>query len=154
MMASYDYLSLQATFANLVSEQLGMILIELNTNGKQLPNDFIAFDIISPYITIDVDILEQETFESIVSFTAYSRDKIKALNTAQKLRKTLSAFIVRENLRTKDIIVVDIMNTQSRAVVETDMYAYMVGFDTRLRLRETFVDDTIQTVKTIEVKEN
>ena len=45
------------------------------------------------------------------------------------------------------------MATQPRYVEETNNYAYMYGFDVRLRLKETYVDEDKGTIEFIDYKE-
>ena len=52
-----------------------------------------------------------------------------------------------------NITLVEIMATQPRYVEETNNYAYMYGFDVRLRLKETYVDENKGTIEFIDYKE-
>ena len=91
---SFDYRVLNRVFARLLSDKLGLVLVEANGHGQQPEAPFVSFDIISPYIPIDeyFDETDQEAFEAVVSFTSFGLDKSQALQVTQAIRKILTQF--------------------------------------------------------------
>ena len=153
-MDSFDYSKLNKQFSSIAMDHLGMTLIEANGGGKQPEGTFISFDIISPYIPIDeyFDVTQEEAFEAVVSFTLFDISKTNALFAAQAWRKTLNQFDVDIQLRHQGIIVADIMPTNVRSIPEQVFDKHMVGFDVRLRLQETYTDNTIDPIDDVEIE--
>ncbi|MCQ4116617.1 hypothetical protein NOU10_04335 [Ligilactobacillus sp. MP3] len=152
METNFDYVVLYKTFSRIFKDKLGLIMIELNGNGKQPESPFIAFDIISPRIPNNY--LEDDTvFESVVSFTAYAKSKLQALNLSNQMRLLLRSTASTKRFFENNITLVEIMATQPRYVEETNNYAYMYGFDVRLRLKETYIDEDKGTIESIDYKE-
>ena len=71
---------------------------------------------------------------------------------AQAWRKTLNQFDVDIQLRHQGIIVADIMPTNVRSIPEQVFDKHMVGFDVRLRLQETYTDNTIDPIDDVEIE--
>ena len=138
--ASYDYRRLNQLFSRLIKEQLGLTLIELNSNGKPPVAPYVAFDIISPYIPLNF-LEDDKAFEAVVSFTVYARSKLEALGLADQCRQLLGSQMAIDACVAADTVIVERMPTQIRYVPETTMIAYMVGFDVRLRLSEPYTDN-------------
>ncbi|WP_419154630.1 LIC_12616 family protein [Weissella bombi] len=151
---SFDYAKLNKVFSSIAMDHLGLVLTEANGGGKQPEGTFISFDIISPYIPIDeyFDVTQEEAFESVVSFTLFDISKTNALFAAQALRKTLTQFDVDIQLRHQGIIIAEIMPTNVRSIPEQVFDKHMVGFDVRLRLQETYTDDTINIIDDVEIE--
>lgn len=151
---SFDYSKLNKVFSSIAADKLELVLTEANGGGHQPEGTFISFDIISPYIPIDeyFDVTQKEAFEAVVSFTLFDISKTNALFAAQALRKTLTQFDVDIQLRQQGIIIAEIMPTNIRSIPEQVFDKHMVGFDVRLRLQETYTDDTIDPINDVEVK--
>lgn len=154
MEQTFDYSVLYKSFANIISEQQRLTMIEAGGVGQQPESPFVIFDIISPHINIydDHDINEHEIFEAVVSFTLFSYTKLQALNLAETLRKLMYSDSTRDILRQREIIIAEVMPTNIRSIQNKDNDKFMVGFDMRLRLRDPFGDD-IPTVGSVEINE-
>ena len=150
---SFDYAKLNKAFSEISSVYLGLTLIESGGVGNRPEAPFIVFDIISPYIPIDTffDESDEECFEAIVSFTSYSETKNEALRITQALRKIINQFDVDLKLRKLNIVIAEIMPTNVRSIQEAVLDKFMVGFDVRLRLRETYSDPSIEIIKDVEL---
>ena len=151
-MATYDYLNLYRVFSSIIKSQLGLKMIELYSNGTPPKPPYIAFDIVSPRIPNNY-LEDDKVFECVVSFTVYSKDKLEALNTCGKLRELIANQTSRDVYEKEQIIVVERMSVQPRFVEETNQYAFMYGFDLRLRLVETYHEDT-SFIEQINLTEN
>lgn len=151
---SFDYAKLNKVFSSIAADKLELVLTEANGGGYQPEGTFISFDIISPYIPIDeyFDVTQKEAFEAVVSFTLFDISKTNTLFAAQAWRKTLTQFDVDIQLRQQGIIIAEIMPTNIRSIPEQVFDKHMVGFDVRLRLQETYTDDTIDPINDVEVK--
>lgn len=137
-MGTYDYTTFYRLFAPLIKKRANMQMIELNTNGRMPDSPFVAFDIVSPYIPSGF-LEDNGYFEAVVSFTVYSKQKLDALNRANNLRHIMGDQKTQDAVNSLDIIIVERMPTQARAVQETTQFAYMYGFD--LRVRAPYMDD-------------
>lgn len=137
---SYDYKVLYKLFSRLFSENLGLTMIELNSNGRPPAAPYIAFDIISPYIPLN-SLEDDKAFEAVVSFTVYARSKVQALNVADQCRQLLGTQVADDACVAVNVVIVERMPNQVRNSLETTAVAYMVGFDTQLRLVEPYVDN-------------
>ena len=152
-MGSYDYSTLYRVFSELIKQGTGLIMIELNGGGEQPEPPFCVFDIISPFIPLNY--LEDDAsnaFESVVSFTIYDVSKVAALNRANELRKLLDRINSLDAFQANKIVLVEKMPTQIRYVQEPNQIIKMVGFDVRLRLTESIIDD-VEAIKEIKIKE-
>lgn len=146
-LTSYDYTVLYRVFSRLLKSKLGLTLIDLNGNGKPPTPPFVALDIISP--KIPNNFLEDDSvFEAVVSFTIYAKSKLEALNLCNQVRSLFKLTSSRDTFKKNEITLVEMMATQGRYVEETNNYAYMYGFDARLRLIEPRIDD-VGTIETI-----
>ena len=58
---------------------------------------------------------------------------------------------LEDELEKQDIVLVERMEIQLRSVAETNAYAYMAGFDCRLRLQESYVDEGTGEILDIEL---
>lgn len=140
MATSYDYFILYKTFSRLIKSRLNLVMIELNGNGKPPEAPFVAFDIISPKIPLNF-LEDDRAFECVVSFTVYAKKKLEALQLSNLLRSIIAERESQDIFDKNNIVLVERMPIQARYVEETNNYAYMYGFDMRLRLWETFVDE-------------
>ena len=59
----------------------------------------------------------------------------------------------RDTFDKNDIVMVERMPIQARYVEETNTYAYMFGFDVKLRLWETYVDVHEGIIEHVKYKE-
>lgn len=153
METTFDYTVLYKVFSKLIKDQLNLTLIELNGNGKTPESPFVAFDIISPRIPNNY-LEDDRVFESVVSFTVYAKSKLQAMNICNQLRLLLKNSTANKLYRDNNMSLVETMAVQTRYVEETNNYAYMYGFDTRLRLVETYVDSNVGLIEKIDFKEN
>lgn len=153
MATSYDYTVLYKVFSRLIKSKLDLTMIELNGNGKMPPAPFVAFDIISPKIPNNY-LEDDRQFEAVVSFTIYAKTKLEALNLCNELRAVMGDITSRDIFARNDIVVVERMNVQPRYVEETNNYAFMFGFDVRLRLWETYQNSDSGTIEHVEYKED
>lgn len=152
MATSYDYSILYKTFSRLIKSRLNLVMIELDGNGKPPEAPFVAFDIISPKIPLCF-LEDDRAFECVVSFTVYAKKKLEALQLSNLLRSVIADRDSRDIFEKNDIVLVERMPIQARYVEETNNYAYMYGFDMKLRLWETFVDEHGGLIEHIEYKE-
>lgn len=140
MATSYDYSILYKTFSRLIKSRLNLTMIELNGNGKPPEPPFVAFDVISPKIPLGF-LEDDRAFEAIVSFTIYSKKKLEAMQLCNNLRSIIGDINSRDVFSKNEIVLVERMPIQARYVQESTNYAYMFGFDMRLRLWESYQDD-------------
>ena len=152
METSYDYSILYKTFSQLIKDRLNLIMIELNGNGKPPEAPFVAFDIISPKIPLNF-LEDSNAFECVVSFTVYAKRKLDALQLSNTLRSMMGDTETKDILDKNTIVMVERMPIQARYVEETNTYAYMFGFDMKLRLFETYVDKHDGLIEHVEYKE-
>ena len=152
MATSYDYSTLYKTFSRLIKSRLNLIMIELNGNGKPPEAPFVAFDIISPKIPLGF-LEDDRAFECVVSFTVYAKRKLEAMQLCNTLRSMLGDTDSRDTFDENDIVIVERMPIQARYVEETNTYAYMFGFDVKLRLWETYVDGHEGIIEHVKYKE-
>ena len=151
MATSYDYSILYKTFSRLIKSRLNLIMIELNGNGKPPEPPFVAFDIISPKIPLGF-LEDNRAFEAIVSFTIYSKKKLEAMQLCNDLRSIIGDTDSRDIFSENEIVMVERMPIQPRYVQESTDYAYMFGFDMRLRLWEPY-QDHVGIIENIDYKE-
>lgn len=151
MAISYDYSILYKTFSRLIKSRLNLTMIELNGNGKPPEPPFVAFDIISPKIPLGF-LEDDKAFETIVSFTIYSKKKLEAMQLCNDLRSTMGDIASSDVFSENGIVMVERMPIQTRFVQESTNFAYMYGFDMRLRLWEAY-EDTVSTIENIDYKE-
>ena len=152
MATSYDYSTLYKTFSRLIKSRLNLIMIELNGNGKPPEAPFVTFDIISPKIPLGF-LEDDRAFECVVSFTVYAKRKLEAMQLCNTLRSMLGDTDSRDTFDKNDIVMVERMPIQARYVEETNTYAYMFGFDVKLRLWETYVDGHEGIIEHVKYKE-
>lgn len=151
MATSYDYSILYKTFSRLIKSRLNLTMIELNGNGKPPEPPFVAFDIISPKIPLGF-LEDNRAFEAMVSFTIYSKKKLEAMQLCNDLRSIMGDTASSDVFSEKEIVMIERMPIQPRYVQESTDYAYMFGFDMRLRLWESY-QDHVGTIENIDYKE-
>lgn len=106
MSESFDYLNLAEILIDFLKKKTKLDIIESDSVGPQLESPFITYSVISPYIPITVDIVDNEQFECVLSLTIHEKSKLKALNLSERLRKLFQQLGTRQHLQDKDIIVV------------------------------------------------
>ena len=153
MATSYDYSILYKTFSRLIKSRLNLVMIELYGNGKPPEPPFVAFDIVAPKIPTNY-LEDDRTFEAVVSFTIYAKTKLQALNYCNQLRAVLGDLASRDIYEDNDIVMIERMQVQPRYVEESNNYAFMFGFDMRLRLWETYIDECKGTIEHVKYKED
>lgn len=152
MVTSYDYSILYKTFSRLIKNRLNLTMIELNGNGKPPEAPFVAFDLIAPKIPLNF-LEDSDAFECVVSFTVYAKRKLEALQLSNTLRSMMGDTETKDILDKNTIVMVERMPIQARYVEETNTYAYMFGFDMRLRLWETYADKHEGLIEHVKYKE-
>lgn len=147
---SYDYDNLYKVFTSHIKSYLDLIMIDLNGSGVQPKGPFVAFDIISPHIATNyLGDDGANSFDCVVSFTIYDRSKVSAISMAGAWRNALETFRMKLDLKDQTIVINEIMDSQIRSVPETTKSSFMVGFDVRLTLQDTFEDNDIDDITDI-----
>lgn len=152
MVTSYDYSILYKVFSRLLKNELTLTMIDLNGNGRPPEPPFVAFDIINPKIPNNY-LEDDRVFETVISFTIYSKNKLEAMNLCNQVRATLRTTSADVIYAKNGISLVETMAIEPRFVTETNNYAYMYGFDARLRLVEVESTPDIE-ITDIKIKEN
>jgi hypothetical protein len=152
MKMAYNYTKLYTLFARMIKAKMGLTMIELNGNGKQPAAPFVAFDIVSPRIPITW-LEDEDAFECVVSFTVYAKSKVQAMTLCDQLRDMLGKTSARDQYDAAGVVLVERTASQVRYVEETETYAYMVGFDARLRIADVKTDD-VGEITEIKAKES
>jgi len=148
-MASYDYRHLANVLAEAVESATDCKLIESNSLGKQLTYPFCTYTFTSPYIAITKDIVEEELFEATISLTWRTESSLDVLNLANKANKYFRSFAGRESLRSKGVVIVSVGATGPRDTLFTLDYERTAGLDLRLRLKDSFIDETIENIDSV-----
>lgn len=150
MANAYDYRVFIDKIAKVVKDASGgKPLIESNSAGKQPPFPFCTYTITSPYISITQDVLEEEEFEMVVSFTWHGESGLDMLNLAAQTNKYLRSAACSEYLTKHQIVVVQVSNSGKRDNFLTVDYERMAGFDVRFRVKDTYADGTKDTIEQI-----
>lgn len=136
-------------------------VIQAETTGKQPPYPFITIKQTSPAIGVGIpaiftgagtQTIEQD-YEMVLSLTAHSDAIESATDLANKAR---NYFLGKGTVELSDayIAIVDVLPATNRDVFLTIEYERRIGFDVRLRVRdtETYNIDVIEKV-TINHKE-
>lgn len=134
---------------------MGLLLIESDSNGPRPDGIFITYTITSPYIQlIFEDNLENSPFECVLSLTIHhDKSSLDALNLSEKYRKS---FVTEKNIREfkqKNIVIVSANRSSKRDNLLSVDYERLAGFDLRLRLCDTFIDETAEKISSIQYKE-
>lgn len=130
-------------------------VIQAETTGKQPPYPFIAIKQTSPAIGVGqpvlftgdgIQIMEQD-YEMVLSLTAHSDAIESATDLANKAR---NYFLGKGTVELSDayIAIVDVLPATNRDVFLNIEYERRIGFDVRLRVRdtETYNVDVIEKV--------
>lgn len=138
----YDYSDLVTALVEAVSSLSdGKPLIESNSNGEQPDYPFCTYSIINPFLRITTDVVQNETFEAVISLTWHDDSAINVLNLANRTNKWFRSFIGRDFLFQKNIIVVDVKMDGQRDDLISIEYERKAGLDIRLRLNDSFIDE-------------
>lgn len=154
-MAATDYLQfdfniLYNYFAQLFKDTLNLTVIELNPNAKAPDDDYAVFDVINPHLNNkNRPQNESANFDCMVSFTSYSHDKVSSLNLCEEMRAVLDSFQTDLSSKNSGIAVKEMEDTNQRYPPETNVVAYMFGFDVRLNLLSSFVDSGVDLIEKI-----
>lgn len=144
---SFDYTPVVDALISTAGE-LGFTMIEEDSEGEPPGSPFATYNFTSPYIPIGNQKDINAQFEAILSITFHGRSKLGVLNCARKLATYFKTSKVRENLRTKGIVVVSTEAVAPRDNFISVAYERMAGFDLRVRLLDMFQDnpDVIETI--------
>ena len=145
--ASFDYRPVVDALIN-VAKDLGIVMIEDDSEGDLPPYPFATYTFTSPFIPIGNQLEITALFEAVISITFHDRSKLNVLNLSRKLATYFKTSSARENLRSKGIIVVSIEAVSTRDNFISIGYERMAGFDMRIRLFDMFQDnpDTIEKI--------
>lgn len=144
-----------------LTEYINQLVIQAETIGEQPKYPFVAIKQTSPAIgvgqpaifTSDGTQTIEQDYEMVLSITCYGATIESAADLASKAR---NYFLGKGTIDLSDanIAIVDVLATINRDVFLTVDYERRVGFDVRLRLRdtETYAIDVIEKV-TINVEE-
>lgn len=88
----------------------------------------------------------------VISYNSYSNDVVEASGSIMKAWEWFK-FIGYQELKNKNIVVVDVGSIQDRAVFLTPDYEYRQGFDVVLRTVHT-IERTVDALKDFEFKES
>lgn len=132
---------------------IGLDLIESNSSGPRPVGPFATYTITSPYIAVIFeDNLTNSPFECVVSLTIHDKNSsLDALNLAERYRKS---FITEENLikfKDKNITIITANRANRRDNLLSIDYERLAGFDLRVRLVDSFTDDTGIAIANIEI---
>ena len=151
MSGVFDYSNLAKLLIDCLEKNLKLPMIESNSTGPQPDAPFVTYTVTSPYIAITSDVIEKEVFECVLSLTIHHSSKLAALSLSERLRKLFHQKGIRLDFSTKDVVIVSTTRTQSRDNFISYDYERLAGFDLRLRVKDSFVDDTIETIENIEI---
>lgn len=139
---SFDYKPVADALIT-VTADIGYTMVEDDSEGDLPPYPFATYTFTSPYIPIGNQLEFNEEFEAVISVTFHDRSKLNVLNLSRKLATYFKTSEVRENLRSKGIIVVTIEDISARDNFISIAYERMAGFDLRIRLFDMFEDNPI-----------
>lgn len=149
-MNSFDYrVQLVRPLVQFVQKELGCLLIESNSSGKQPDYPFLTYTITSPFIKIGFEDAEDEPFEAVISLTVHDDSSLDALNLATKLRKSFTTEKSLRKFGNLDIVIVTMTPSAPRDTMITIDYERLAGFDLRVRLRDSFEDDSTEPLENI-----
>ncbi|MBC9789538.1 hypothetical protein GLO25_14125 [Carnobacterium maltaromaticum] len=146
----YDYKHLADTLINVVASTSNLKMIESNSSGPQPDYPFWTYTIISPYLSITSDIVTGEQFEVVISLTCHAMSSLEVLNQAMNLNKDFRSFEILNYLKQTGITLVELSNTTKRDNFISIDYERLSGFDMRLRVRDSYVDD-VEMIDNIEL---
>lgn len=136
----FDYTTVTRALIKGIKEGTGYPLIQANSPGKPPNYPFCTFTITSPKIEIERD-FEGAYFEIVVSLTWHSDDVIGVLNLSKKSESYLKSTSGRKTLSDNGISLLSISGYSSRDNFISIDYERMAGFDAKLLVRDTNVDN-------------
>lgn len=149
---AFDYGILADELISIVKQATGCQLIESSTTGSQPEKPFFSYEVISPYIPVTIDVIDNEVFELVVSIKCHTDSSIRGLNLAEKLRKYINGFSVKINLQNSQIALVSTTRSQKRDNFISIEYERLAGFDARFRVQDSYVDNAV-IIENIELQE-
>lgn len=152
MSESYDYrLFIDEVAKEIAKASNNKPLIESNSSGDQPDFPFCTYTIISPYLPITQDIVENELFEVVVSFIWHDTSGLDVLNMATKTNKHFRSFECSEALAEQGIAVVKTTNSGQRDNFISFDYERLAGFDVRFRVRDKYVEEGKGTITDVNI---
>ena len=127
----------------------GRPLIEHNSVGDMPDYPFCTYQITSPYIPITSDVVENEQFELVVSFTWHGQSSLDMLNFAMRTNKYFRSPQGTETLSKKDIVASQVSNYGARDNFISIDYERSAGLDVRFRVSDNYVDAYSGTIENI-----
>ncbi|MCI3027689.1 hypothetical protein LMF32_00875 [Desemzia sp. C1] len=151
MNQSFNYRKFIDKIAMLLKVNFQLSLIESNSIGEQLDFPFITYTITSPYIATTQDIVDNETFEMVVSFTLHTRSTLDALNTSGSINKWFRSDNTRLVLAKEGVVVVKVTNSGSRDNFVSVDYERMAGFDVRFRVTDQYKGEEVEEINAVQI---
>lgn len=152
MNRTFDYQQLNSILINLIDKKIGIETIEFESNEETPAYPFATFFYKIPRIEVSPDIYQHEVFEMILMIDVFSDRTSQALNVAEQLRKMFISISTSFDLDGKKIVVVDTTSTTPRSSLNGSGHERRVGFDLRLRVKDSFEDD-IPEIETVEISD-
>lgn len=153
MANQFDYTLLAKLMIEKIQEHMQLTLIESDSTGPAPDFPFVTYSVTSPFISVTTDIVESEVFECVVSLTVHDSSKLMVLGLANRLNKLFRQFGIRNTFKEKKIVIVSLSAVQSRDNFLTYDYERLAGFDIRFRIKDSFVDDTKESIENITLQE-
>ncbi|NMH83271.1 phage neck terminator protein [Heyndrickxia coagulans] len=150
MSNEFDYTVVTRALIKAIKDCTGYPLIQANSPGDQPDYPFCTFTITSPSIQIE-RYYEGALFEMVVSLTWHGTSQIGVLNLAKKSESYLRSDSGRKTLADNGIALVDITDISERDNFISIDYERTVGFDVQLLAKDTFTDDTVDTIESFKV---
>lgn len=139
-MADFDYTTVTSALIKAIKDGTGYPAIAGNSAGEQPAYPFCTFTITSPKIDVE-RFYEGALFEIVVSLTWHGISQIDVLNLSKKSESYLRSTLGKKALSDNGIAIVDILNSSSRDNLISIDYERTAGFDLRLRVRDTYIDN-------------
>lgn len=136
----FDYRIISSTIIKAVKTIANVPCIESSSSGAQPNYPFATFTVTSPHITNQHD-AEGSQFELVLSLTYHDTSSINVLNIAKMTESFLGSEKSKKMFAEKGIVVVSIDGFSKRDNFISIDFERSAGFDVRLRVAETFVDD-------------
>lgn len=152
MSSYFKYVTITAPLIKAVKQATGCICIEHNSSGEQPAYPFATYSITSPEITNQHD-KEGSQFEVALSLTFHDSSSINVLNIAKMCESFFDSQKGRAIFAERDVVLAYTENFERRDNFISIDYERLAGFDVRLRVAETFVDD-IDTIENIKIGGN
>lgn len=151
MNQGFDYRVFIDKIALLLKANFGLTLIESYSSGEQPEHPFVTYTITSPYISVSQDVIEDETFEMVVSFSTHTKSTLDALNTSGSINKWFRSDVTRLTLAKDKVVVVKVTNSGSRDNFVSVEYERLAGFDVRFRVMDQYVGEAIEDISNVQI---